>query len=120
MRQQNIKNLYCLSGDVPGKYFRNPQKKIKGTYHLFKNWNNHGIIKTTNNKVYKIENINFNIRNNRYESKIGNDSIFILDLENIDYVTINYRKLKSFYFSENGTYKRDQDVNKMLSYILKI
>ena len=81
-------------------YIKNPKKKITGSFHLFKSWKNIGEIKTINNKSYGIKNINFNIRDNSFESSVGNDSVFVFDLENINFVNINSRKFKSFYFTE--------------------
>jgi hypothetical protein len=96
-----INYVVAKSGDATGVYFRNPPSKLKGSYHLFEDWDHLGIIKTTQDKSFKIENINFNIKDNRYESKIGNDSIFVFDLENVDYLLIDYRKFRSYNLPKN-------------------
>lgn len=95
-----VNYVVSRSGNSPGTVFRNPANNLKGSFHLFKDWNHMGIIKTTQDEAFKIENINLNIKDNRYESKVGNDSIFVFDMENIDYLLIDYRKFRSYNLPE--------------------
>jgi len=77
----------------------NQKKDIKGSIHLFENWNNDVVIRTFNKKSYIIKNFNFNVKDNNFESKVGNDSVFIFDFKNVDFVHINSRKFKKIYQS---------------------
>jgi len=79
-------------------------KEISGSYHLFKGWNNHGLIYAKNNKYYKIRNVNFNIKNNVFEYKNEKDSIIGFDLNGSE-ITINSRKFKSYYFKTTNDNK---------------
>ena len=96
-----ITKVVAKSEGSTGVYYRNPPNKLKGSYLLFEDWDHLGIIKTTRDKSFKIENINFNIKDNRYESKVGNDFVYVFDLENVDYLLIDYRKFKSYNLPED-------------------
>ena len=81
-----------------GNIFFNKPTDLKGDIHVFPNWKNIGII-DIDNKMYRLANINFNIKTNNFESQVGKDSIFILDIANVNHIHINNRKFQSFYFS---------------------
>ncbi len=76
---------------------KNPE--IDGNVHAFKEWNNKGTL-NVDKKIYRLNNINFNMRTNTIESKVGKDSLYIFDLSNVNYATINNRKFKSFYVTK--------------------
>ncbi len=80
-----------------------PEKKneIEGNIYVFENWNNRGVL-SIGNEAYKLGNINFNMRTNKVESRVGKDSVYIFDLTNVDYLFINNRKFKNYYFSKNN------------------
>ena len=81
-----------------GTFINYTKTEIKGSTHVFPNWRNIGII-DIDNKKYRLANINFNIKTNNFESQVGKDSIFILDIANVNHIYINNRKFQSFYFS---------------------
>ena len=56
-----------------GTVFFNPEKKAEGSVHLYENWNNFGIIHAADGQKFSLKNINFNIENNTFKSKIGQD-----------------------------------------------
>ena len=79
----------------------NKNKKVEGDIYVFKNWDNNCRI-SIGNKIYKLNNINLNIKTNRFEAKVGNDSIFTLNTPDVDYVYINNRKFKSILVPRKG------------------
>jgi len=81
--------------------FYNKPKKIIGNIYVFKNWNNKCII-TIGDEVFKLSNINLNIKTDRFEAQVGKDSMFAFNTSNIDFVYINNRKFKSFYMPQQS------------------
>jgi hypothetical protein len=81
-----------------------PDKKneIKGNIYVFENWKNRGVLKIDKNE-FKLSNINFNMRTNKIESRVGKDSVYIFDLTNVDHLFINNRKFKNYYLPKNST-----------------
>ncbi len=98
-------NFYAQSGYTRVDYARImiPKKtpNIKGNIHAFKSWDNRGVL-NVDKKAYRLNNVNFNIWTNTIESQVGKDSIYIFDLANVNYASINNRKFKSFYFSKKN------------------
>jgi hypothetical protein len=82
-----------------GTFFNNGPSSIEGNAYLFKSWSNTLRIKI-NEKQYLLYNINLNIKTNNLESKVR-DSLFVFDGLNTDYLYINNRKFKRFYFAKN-------------------
>ncbi len=82
--------------------FVNPTpKKRAGSIHLFKSWMNIGEI-NVDQKKYKMLNINFNVETNKFETKVGNDSIFVFNISNIENIYVNKQKFQSFYFPKKS------------------
>lgn len=84
------------------------EENSKSNFYLFKNWSNKGII-FVDNKTYYLENINFNITNNSFDSRIGRKKLFSFKTSEIDAVTIKghtFKKIRNtFYevlFEKNG------------------
>lgn len=78
--------------------FVNPLKTVDGSVYLYSNWNNMAIVQAKGNRSFSLQNINFNLRRNRFVSKIGKDSIFIFDMQNIENIRIygkTFRKIDS-------------------------
>jgi hypothetical protein len=81
---------------------------IKGSYSLFYDYSNSGIITTNKNKKYKVSNLNYNIKQDQIEVKISEDSIFIFNPQTIEILEINKKVLRKFIDSElynNGYYE---------------
>jgi hypothetical protein len=64
------------------------QKGILGSVMFFKK-ENKGKIYVNNGKVYTIDNINYNIKTNQFQSRMENDSIFIYRMDGLKRVVIN-------------------------------
>ena len=75
-----------LSGNDGGE-------KFKGSYYLFKDWNNKGKVQLSG-KLYTFNNVNFNIQNNEFMSEIGQDSVFTVIPRYIDFIEINNKKYR--------------------------
>jgi hypothetical protein len=82
-------------------YFYNPKIAVDGSEYLFDEWENRAAIYTKDKYIYSLKNINLNINRNSFVSKVGKDSIFTFDMNNIDKVIINKKTFKSV-VSENG------------------
>ena len=77
-----------------------PDYKIEGSVYAFERWDNKGLLQV-DKSAYKLSNINFNMRTNSIEAKVGKDSVYIFDLANVEHAFINNRKFKSYYFAKD-------------------
>ena len=69
--------------------FVNPPRTVDGSIYLFEDWKNYPvIIKSKDNKTFTLNNVNFNLRTNRLVTKISQDSIFVLNMKQIDNINI--------------------------------
>lgn len=82
-------------------YFYNPKVLTEGSEYLFDEWDNGARIYTKDKYTFALKNINLNIKRNSFVSKIGKDSIFTYNMNNIDKIIIN-RKIYKNIFSEDG------------------
>lgn len=71
---------------------QNNTKQIKGSPYLFDNWSQKGDI-FIGNQVYTLSALNYNIQVERFEVKISEDSVFVLNHGSFDKVKV---KGKSF------------------------
>ena len=75
--------------------FVNPPRTIDGSIYLFNNWKNYPVVvKTKDNKIFTLDNVNFNLRTNRLVTKISQDSIFVLNMKSIETVDIQGKVFK--------------------------
>lgn len=87
-------------------FYTNPNRAIDGTVYLFNEWENYGVIHTTNRQKFAIYNINLNIKRNTFESKVGRDSLFAFNFNNIEKFVINDRVFKNYYWdNDNRVYE---------------
>jgi hypothetical protein len=83
-------------------YFVNPARAVDGTVYLFDNWKNAGVIYATTNQRFALNNINLNIERNSFESKVGKDSLFSFNFNNIEKFVINGRTFKNYYWNDDN------------------
>lgn len=75
--------------------FVNPPRTIDGSIYLFNNWKNYPVVvKSKDNKIFNLDNVNFNLRTNRLVTKISQDSIFVLNMKSIETVDIQGKVFK--------------------------
>ena len=72
------------TSDVAGKN----QSNVSGSPYLYNSWNNKAKI-YYDDKVYVINNFNYNIYSERFESKLSEDSILIINPRNIKSILID-------------------------------
>lgn len=72
-----------------------------GSYFLFDEWENEGVI-ITGDKKYVISNINFFLLEEQFMSKMDTDSLFIYDFKGIDKIYVNGRQFISKYDNNKG------------------
>lgn len=113
----NNLNKVNRTGQTSG-YFINPAMGIEGSYYLFKNWENDAIIMSNNEKTFTLKNINLSVKDNRFESQINKDSVYVFEFYNINYVIINSRKFKAFYSPKDGKNRIYEVIAENLEFIL--
>lgn len=75
--------------------FRFKKSTTNNEIYLFESWYNSGRI-VQDNKIYKLGSLNYNIRNDRFEAKFEQDSIFVINSPEDVVVEVNNRKFKRF------------------------
>lgn len=85
---------------IVSAYVKNPPRKVFGSYHIFKDWNTKGIVHVKGDKAYRINDVNVNVREDRFEARAGKDSIFSFDAHSVDFFIINDRKFKEIYLNK--------------------
>jgi len=79
---------------VLGNKFDNTKRK--GSYFLFNSWDNYGKIQIGKN-IFTFTNINFDIEDDKFMSKMQGDSILVFDSNYIDNIIINNKSFKYIY-----------------------
>lgn len=116
-------NLYLDSNrNIDGKN----QSNVDGSTYLFKSWNNSSKI-FIGDKVYILNSFNYNIYSERFEMKLTEDSIFIVNPGRVEKILINNRIFRRYLdpeFQRNSYFeeivKFDNDNLLLKKHILKI
>ena len=82
--------------------FYNPKRRTDGTVYLFENWDNTGVIHTSDGQKFLIRNINLNIERHTFESRVSRDTLFTFNFNNIERFTINGRNFKNYYWDDDN------------------
>jgi len=69
---------------------------LDGSIFLFDNTETPGLV-YLKDKVYKMKNINYNIKNDQFFTKMENDSVFLYTFDNIDKISIKNRDFEEIY-----------------------
>lgn len=109
-----IRNNLNLDG-IRDRNDRN-QPSVDGSPYLFKSWNNLSKI-YYDDRVYVISNFNYNIYSERFEAKLSDDSILIINPRNVKSILINDKTFgryldpeyqRNSYFEEIAKFDSDQ------------
>ncbi|MCB0373563.1 MAG: hypothetical protein KDD31_11175 [Muricauda sp.] len=68
----------------------------RGDNLLYDNWENYGSL-YVGDKVYRLSNVNFDVKLGQFMTQIQSDSLFIYNKYNIDSISVNQRMFKKFY-----------------------
>jgi hypothetical protein len=96
-----VVNDYSIYGES-AVFFKPVIKKAEGSIYLFDKWDNSCVVFSVDNQKLSIKNINLNLERNVFETKIGKDSLFTFNFNNIKMFVVNGKKFKNYYF-EVGT-----------------
>ncbi len=80
------------------------KKGIDGSVFLYNTWDNKGAV-YLNEKIFKLNNINYHIDKASFMTKIENDSIFIFDFDLVDKIVVNNKTFKRYYHVKEGAHK---------------
>lgn len=76
-----------------GVNFIGSLKQPNNDFYVFENFNNSGII-FLNGESFAINNINFNVTTNNFESRLNRNDYFVYNNASIDFIVINSRNFK--------------------------
>lgn len=76
--------------------------EIKGSQYLFDSWFNDAKL-YIDKKVYHVMNFNFNVMNQRFEAKISEDSVLIMNTGNISRIVIRDKIFDKFVLEDNAS-----------------
>ena len=77
------------------KVSKKSKAKVEGSPYLYKSWNNSAKIYFSD-KVYILQSFNYNIYSERFEMKLSEDSVFIINPGNVKMVLINDKVFKRY------------------------
>lgn len=102
------------------------ESRRKGSYFLFKKWENSGLV-TIGKKKFTLTNINYDIEDDKFMSKMEGDSILVFDSNYVDKVQINDKSFKYYYDSSISKkrnfeviYEGNNDFSILKGYSLKV
>lgn len=84
-------------------------EKYTGSFFLFDNWTNNCEIQLSG-KLFKLNNVNFNVDTNEFMSEMGKDSVFSIDSKYVDFINIRGKRF---------IYKIYKGQNKFFEVLLK-
>jgi len=83
-------------------HVKNPRRRVEGTSYLFNDWNNRAVIHTNDNQRFAVRNVNLNLKLHTIEAKVGMDSIFTFNFNNIEKFIINDAVYKNYYWDDDN------------------
>ncbi|MGB5418061.1 hypothetical protein [Algibacter sp.] len=96
------------SGSNSGVWIKSTasNSKVEGSYYLFNNWANSASFYLLGNEGYKIPNVNFNVRFNRFEANMSDDaskdSIFAFNSQSVKKVVVGSKEFVKKQVSGKG------------------
>jgi hypothetical protein len=101
---KNVIRTNTLDYSATGGYvnaFNNTTDTTEGSPYLFSNWNFPVKIYTSTKEAFQILNFNYNIENKSVESKVSDNSVFIFDPKNINYIVRDGLTYRYFDINKN-------------------
>ncbi len=84
-----VRNSYGSIQSIP------PVARVEGSPYLFDDWIHSARVYATNGQLYMLDNINLNLNTQAFVTKIGQDSLFTFQFNQIDYFEVLGRKYES-------------------------
>jgi len=69
-------------------------KKVKGSPYLFDNWNNLATIYSSEGRMFRVKNINYDTNTDRFVAKFSIDSVYVFDSHFLNKIRIHNRVFK--------------------------
>ena len=78
-------------------FFSSLKKNIDGSFHLYKEWNKTAFVYTKDGQKLILGKVNFNIKDNVFQSQITKDSVFSFKINNFDRLELKDKVYKNLY-----------------------
>ena len=94
--QSKIEGVFYEFDDI-----RLSKVPTEGSAFLFDNWKQAGVI-VVGDKRYVTNNINLNVSQDKFMTRLEEDSIFVFDFRGVDKILVSNRAFKSYYHAKEG------------------
>ncbi|MAD96637.1 MAG: hypothetical protein CMB99_04840 [Flavobacteriaceae bacterium] len=74
--------------------FKNGDANIEGSTFLYEDWLANIVVFGADNRTYRYNNANYNLKERKFFVKLQNDSIYEINIKNLNYVVLNNKKFE--------------------------
>ena len=79
--------------------------ELKGTQYLFESWDQEAIFKSLNGSEFKANSVNFNTKDNQFQSKVTSSEMFTFTSDKFESVEVDNRLFVRKYSTEHNGYR---------------
>ncbi|RXG12588.1 hypothetical protein DSM03_10569 [Leeuwenhoekiella aestuarii] len=90
-----VRNSYGSLRSIP------PVTRVEGSPYLFDDWLHTARVYAKNGQLYMVENVNLDMQNQAFVTKVAKDSLFTFQFNEINFFEINGKKFESI-FTKDG------------------